>query len=246
MEFVAHALGVGRFGLLVASDAARIVWSGNLDYYYDCYLSFFQDVAKLDIDWASYANWRTLAECSGPRIVHADFCMISDRPYCLKFDDQNRPHCDDGPFMAWRDGTALYAIHGVRVPWDIVENPACITKERILAEENAEVKRVMIERMGAARWIEVMGLKPHSSDEWGTLFRSSEATYVKVANSTANADGTFDDYYLSVNRELRPMRRNPSTGQIEYRRPQKLTALNAVASTFFMTGEEYKAVVLQS
>ncbi len=137
-------------------------------------------------------------------------------------------------------------VHGVQVPWDIIEDKSTITVERIQKESNTEVRRVMIELLGPARWIELMGLKPIQSDDWGALYQSPDATYVKVVNSTLNEDGSADEYFLSVNRELRPMRRHPVTGQIEYKAPQRMTALNAVASTFFMTGDEYKNVAYQS
>jgi hypothetical protein len=60
---------------------------------------------------------------------------------------------------------------------------------------------------------------------------------VKVANSTAEADGSFKDYFLRVDPALRPLRADGS-GE-----PQALTARNAVASTFGKRGEEYELAV---
>ena len=82
----------------------------------------------------------------GPRLYHADFCMVSDRPERLTFDDQDRAHSPDGPFCRWRDGFSLYAVHGVEVAPRIVERPETLTLAEIDAERNAEVRRVMIER----------------------------------------------------------------------------------------------------
>ena len=79
--------------------------------------------------------------------------MISDRPELLLVDEQNRPHCDDGPFCRWRDGSMLYAIHGVYVPQWIVEHPDTITVESIRTETNAEVRRIMIEKMTPERYL---------------------------------------------------------------------------------------------
>ena len=238
---ISASFNLGILGVSCANNAWNMWQGGNQWSGYDSYLSFFRHIAKLDIDYSAWTHWETLSLHSGPRIMHPDFCMISDRPSILTVDDQNRPHCDDGPFCQWRDGSALYSIHGVRVPWDIVENPETITAARIAKEKNAEVKRIMVQRMGPARWVTEMGLKPIHTDDWGSLYQSDDATYVKVVNSTLNDDGTADEYWLSVNRELRPIRRNPATGKIEYGEPQKMTALNAVASTFSMTGREYKA-----
>lgn len=116
MRRLAEEIGVGDFGLQCAAHAWRMWQGGNQWSSYDACLSFFQDVAKLPIDWSNYRHWRALAELSGPRIMHPDFCMISDRPELLLVDNNNRPHSEDGPFCRWRDGTALYSHHGTRVP----------------------------------------------------------------------------------------------------------------------------------
>jgi hypothetical protein len=85
--------------------------------------------------------------------------MISDRPEKLTVDDLNLPHCDDGPFCRWRDGSALYSVHGVRVPWWVVEHPDRITIEHINKQDNAEIRRVMIERFGWPRYLAESGAK---------------------------------------------------------------------------------------
>ena len=102
MRACAEDLGVGDFGLRCAAMVHRIWSGGNQWSAWDSYVTFFQDVAKLPLDYSAYNHWRVLAEHSGPRIVHPDFCMISDRPAILKVDDQNQPHCEDGPFCEWR------------------------------------------------------------------------------------------------------------------------------------------------
>jgi hypothetical protein len=58
---------------------------------------------------------------------------------------------------------------------------------------------------------------------------------VKVVNSTAETDGSFKDYWLRVDPRCRPL----LAGQ-QFGKPQKRTALNAIASTFGLTGDEYK------
>lgn len=56
-----------------------------------------------------------------------------------------------------QDGTRLevYAIHGVRVNANVIANNFTITDIR--AEQNAEVRRIMIERYGAGRYAEESG-----------------------------------------------------------------------------------------
>ena len=128
------------------------MWQGGNQWSaYDSFISFFRHVVKLPIDYTAWDPWETLSLHSGPRIVHADFCMISDRPKTLTVDDQHRPHNEHGPFCEWLDGSALYAWHGTRVPPWIIEKPEEITEQTIMAEQNSEVRRVMIERYGIDR-----------------------------------------------------------------------------------------------
>ena len=61
---------------------------------------------------------------------------------------------------------------------------------------------------------------------------------VELTNSTAEPDGTRRNFFIGVHPECRPMRRRED-GSIDLGEPQKLTALNAVASTFGKTGSEY-------
>lgn len=174
-----------------ARDAYYAMWHGGNQWSaWVAYLSFFRHVAKLPLDYSKWQHWETLAEVSGPRCVHQKFCMISDRPEVLLVDDQNRPHCDTGPFCRWRDGSALYAVHGVRVPWWIIEHPEKITMAVIDKEANAEVRRVMLNRFGVERYLIESGTKPVHSDDYGTLYRrevpgDEPIVMVKVVNSTA-------------------------------------------------------------
>ncbi len=132
--------------------------------------------------------------------MHPDFCMISDRPCVLKVDEQNRPHCSDGPFCKWRDGSALYAVHGVRVPWWVIEHPQKLTIQRIESESNAEIKRVMIERYDYAHYVGAYivdsGAKIIHKDEYGNLYKKQmpdgrDMLFLQVMNSTPEESGAY-------------------------------------------------------
>jgi hypothetical protein len=91
--------------------------------------------------------------------MHEQFCLVSEPPIKLTVDEQNRPHCDDGPFCVWADGSRLYSHHGTRVIGWILEHPERITVEAINAETNAEVRRVMTEKYGPGRYLQDSGAK---------------------------------------------------------------------------------------
>ena len=57
---------------------------------------------------------------------------------------------------------------------------------------------------------------------------------VELTNSTVDSDGTRRTYHVPVEPSLRPMLANGALGE-----PQAMTALNAVASTYGLRGEQY-------
>jgi hypothetical protein len=136
--------------------------------------------------------------------MHEDFCIVSDRPEILTVDEQNRPHSDTGPFCRWRDGTALYSVHGVRVPAWIVERPQDLTCRHIDKEQNAEVRRVMVERYGMDRYMRDGGARCVDEGRDGRrLFRKEQDSdeplvMVELVNSTPEPDGHHKKYLVRV------------------------------------------------
>lgn len=153
MRKLADKLGVSEFGLKCAQNAYRMCQGGNQWSWTCSLISFGRDIAKLGeshgIDYSQYECWEQLALHSGPRIVHEKFCIISDRPRALHVDSQNRPHCGTGPFCEWRDGSALYALNGVRIPaWLVLTPPEKLKASRIMALENAQQRAEGIKKKG--------------------------------------------------------------------------------------------------
>ena len=193
-------------------------------------MSFFRDVCgwrdpvleRFEIDEA-------LMTACGWTWWHKNVLAISDRPCLINRDDRGRLHSDSGPSIAYRDGWALYRWHGVAVEPLVIEHPEQISVAMIEKESNAEVRRVLIERYGETRYIIDSGLKPIARDDFGELYRKDfgddePLVYVKVKNSTAEPDGSFRDYFLSVN----PSHYDGAAGEV----PQA-----AIASTWRTTAE---------
>ena len=222
--------GHRRAMLECAYKAWRMLNGGNQWSGWVAYLSFFRHVVKLPIDYDKWKHYEKAAEHSGPRYIHAKFCIVSDRPEILLVDERNRPHCMTGPFCRWRDGSALYAVHGVRVPWTVVEYRDRITVDQIDKEQNVEVRRVMLELYGEARYLQDSGARPIHADKYGVLYRKEvpgdePIVMVRVENSTPEADGkTKKIYWLRV----------PPT--IE-------TAREACAWTFGVESKDYRPIM---
>ena len=151
-------LKIGKFGLDCAYESSKMWNGGNQWSAYPSFLSFFRYVAKLNIDYTKWDYYEKAAIHAGHRIMHEKFCIISDRPEILKIDEQNRPHSFDGPFCRWRDGSALYSIHGIRVPmWICETKKEDFTKEMIVNETNADNRRCIIQKIGIEKAIELLG-----------------------------------------------------------------------------------------
>lgn len=120
-------------------------------------------------------------------------------------EDELRLHCVDGPALRYRDGWPVYAIHGVRVDNpDWIIDRSQLTPDRILAEENAEVRRVMVDQYGTQRFLGDAGaVLIHEDPEWGKLWRrempgDEPLVMVEVVNSSPEPDGHFKDYFIRV------------------------------------------------
>ncbi|MFD3650527.1 DUF6745 domain-containing protein [Streptomyces cyaneofuscatus] len=154
--------------------------------------------------------------------------VISERPEVLHRDEAGRLDHGAGPALAYRDGFALYAWRGMPVPADFLAELASLTPQRIREEENAELRRVMLEYYGYDRYLTESGAQPVHRDETGILWRialdgDEDVVMVEVVNSTPEPDGTHRTYWLRVP-------------------PATRTAKDGVAWTFGLDGAAYAPV----
>ncbi|MFE9016122.1 DUF6745 domain-containing protein [Streptomyces cyaneofuscatus] len=154
--------------------------------------------------------------------------VISERPEVLHRDEAGRLDHGAGPALAYRDGFALYAWRGMPVPADFLAELASLTPQRIREEENAELRRVMLEFYGYDRYLTESGAEPVHRDETGILWRialdgDEDVVMVEVVNSTPEPDGTHRTYWLRVP-------------------PATRTAKDGVAWTFGLDGAAYAPV----
>ena len=115
----------------------------------------------------------------------------------------DRLHREDGPAVEWPAPSInrFYYLKGVQVTEDIVFKR--FNWKDIDAQNNAEVRRIMLELYGQERYITESMLVPIHEDEWGTLYRKELSgdeplMVVKVVNCTPEPDGSFKDYFLRV------------------------------------------------
>lgn len=227
------------------------MWSAACAYY-----AGMRDVIGLQLpEFEKYQAWEDCARLGGFRVLHEEFCIVSDFPELIRVDSRNRPHCEDGPSHRWRDGWELYHWHGTRVdPW-IIMHPERITVEIIEAEENAEIRRILVQRYGMARYIQDTGAEEvDAALELGVrLLRkqigADTILMLHMRNSTVEPDGTVREFFTRLHSELKPLPLPTLTGDqrdawFAEQEPQELTARNAVASSFGLRGEQYAPAVM--
>lgn len=178
------------------------------------------------LDTASGLDGLTeVARTAGWWWPYENVAIITERPTQLHRDEAGRLDRGDGPALAYSDGFALHAWRGLPVPGEFLDSLDTLTPERIRNEENAELRRVMLEYYGYDRYLEKSGARPVHHDETGVLWRielpgDEDAVMVEVVNSTPEPDGTSRTYWLRVP-------------------PTTRTAREGVAWTFGLSAEEY-------
>jgi hypothetical protein len=165
---------------------------------------------------------------------YPDIAIVADRPALLRLDAAGRLHAEDGPALAYRDGFAIHALHGVRVDRSVIEKPGRIAVADVENEENVEVRRALVERMGHRRYLSQSGARPVASDETGTLWRCDLPSrrgeglralcFVETVNGTREPDGSYKRYFLRVPPTMRAAR-------------------EAVAWTYGLTAQAYDPLV---
>jgi len=159
---------------------------------------------------------------------YENLVIVCDRPSELHRDETGRLHRSDGPALRFGGGFELHAWGGTPVPADFIGSLGSLSSGQITREENAELRRVMLEYYGFDRYLNDTGATPVSRDETGVLWRidmpgDEPVAMVEVQNATQEPDGTSRTYWLRVP-------------------PFLQTAREGVAWTFGLTAEEYLPV----
>ena len=130
------------------------------------WLSFYEFFLDAGIkECAKLKPLMDLAEVCGWWAPYDDCCALQDRPIAIKFDDQRRLHCQDGPAIEYADGFTVYSWHGVRIPGEWITNPESLTAEKALQLENAELRRSAIEILGWDTIISLLNGRVIDEDE---------------------------------------------------------------------------------
>ncbi|MBO1352242.1 MAG: hypothetical protein EBE86_034990 [Hormoscilla sp. GUM202] len=92
-------------------------------------------------------------------------CIVCSRPTMISLDNQQRLHAEGGPAIQYADGLSVYAYQGVGLPEKYGKlHPHQWRSQWILAEENAELRRVLIQGIGYEKMLQE--LQAIALDTW--------------------------------------------------------------------------------
>ena len=242
LDTVLDASGEGE--LRLAAMLARFAsFGGPLSFGHAALMDYLNRVLGIEID-RGFID--TAASC-GLFWALDGVCFAAERPTHLNRNEAGQLHCEIGPSLAYPSGWSRWHWHGVSVPQEAVETPERITVEAIHRAGGPERRRVMIERYrtgetvcGIPAFLRDSGARLLDQDAgFGTLWRIDTVAampilMVEVENRSPEPDGSYRHFLLRVDPQLRPMLADGGFGE-----PQSLTARNAVASTFGLSGAEY-------
>jgi len=92
-------------------------------------------------------------------LVFDDIIFTSQPPVEIHVNDNFTLDNRDGPSVLFENGDATYHIEGIAVPEKYVMDRDSITREDVVKEENAELRRLLFELLGPDRFAEIMDLE---------------------------------------------------------------------------------------
>lgn len=184
-------------------SVASLFIYGQQDSYWICFNKFCEEIgAKYKPETIELLNvWDDLSKACNWVYTYEYIAILVDRPTVCKLENGLK-HCLTGPYIAYPDGFALYGIEGHIVPEFVVMRPHEITIEKIEKEDNAEVRRIMIDRYkenGIGDYLRDTGAKVIDFDTTRSLLRDNKGNQFLQATDKS----TKRIYFMAVDDEAK-------------------------------------------
>jgi len=118
------------------------------------FYDFFRTECGLVEETEKCQGLSKIAENCGWWWCYNDVAFACERHNVCELDDFGRLHCEDGPAIAFPDGYEIFAYNGVIIPRKAIMEKETLTLTDITSEQNAEVKRTLIDIYGVAKYLE--------------------------------------------------------------------------------------------
>ncbi|MDJ0702900.1 MAG: hypothetical protein QNJ46_06425 [Leptolyngbyaceae cyanobacterium MO_188.B28] len=143
-------------------------------------LNYCFGVLDCPVDWEKWQALRSLATECGSILMFEQACIVCDRPTRLMVDPERRLHAEGEPALAYADSYQVYSYQDVQLPERYgALHPNLWQAQWLLGEDNAELRRVLIQGIGYARICQE--LHAIELDSWReyTLLRIDQAVDVE-------------------------------------------------------------------
>ena len=154
-----HALVYASVHALVRNRFDWWFGNGQHDAPWCAYINFFREVLALEYQTDKAEAYREICESAGWISPHQRICWIAERHHRVCRNSRGRLHSHDGMAIEYPDGWGVWAWNGIRVTEQIILRPETLTAEQIAKESNAQVRQVMVERVGIERVCQMMQAK---------------------------------------------------------------------------------------
>ena len=136
------------------------------------FYSYFDNVLNIDIH-KKIDPFVRLAKSCGWVLLFDELVVLTKKPIYIKFDNQNRTHCDNDYAIKYADDTGVAIWHGQIIPAKWILDKSTITPDVILHWENIEQRRCACEIIGWANVLKHLDSKVIDEDgdpTVGTLY----------------------------------------------------------------------------
>lgn len=148
------------------------------------WVDFCISVLNLEFDRPLYSAFKSLVENCGWIYPFEKMCFVCDRPIQLHFDSEYLLHALCQPAVEFADKFSVYSYRGVRLPETIGQVPPQSWQASwLLTEQNAEVRRVLIQAIGYPKICQE--LEATELDKWVATggYPYQEYTLLKIENN---------------------------------------------------------------
>ncbi len=200
----------------LSSMKKEYFYNSNFNWYWAGYYGFYEYVLnellpKKRKDFKLFTQYLNHSKEIHYMFPFKDIVFLPDFPKTITVNGRGQLNSQDKPALLYRDTYALYSSNGVRVTKEFCETkPQNFTKDQILKETNADVRREIIRKVGIDRVATLLDFKVIDKHE------SYELITFDIG------DGRIRPYLKMV---------NPSIGvtHIEGVRPEITTVKDAIA-----------------
>ena len=181
--------------------------------------------------------------------MFTDVVIFTNKPTQIHLKN-NVLHNENGPSISYSDGFSIYSLNGVQVTKQIVMTPVDeFDTKMLLKEENAEIRREIVRKVGILKVLEDLNAKVLDSKT--VTIKASKETIETAKLHGITVPETRQEEYELLNLEIRPgdfrpylKMKNPSIGtfHVEGVGPECKTVDDALKFRAKKTGESGKFV----